>query len=180
MQIVRSVSQWSAGTSQTEDSIHKAYCSLIETAEHFVYIEVKCNWMLFFFLFKWLKFRFYFRKWKEKKFTKNRHKTKKKISYEHFFCYIYFINYNLKQTDHFIICICLQNQFFISGLSQDEIIQNRVLEALYRRILRAHKQQKCFRVIVVIPLLPGFQVLYLEIISYCQNPYFKSVRHNHQ
>ncbi|XP_062081905.1 phospholipase D zeta 1-like [Humulus lupulus] len=87
-QVIRSVSQWSAGTSQTEESIHKAYCSLIERAEHFVYIE---------------------------------------------------------------------NQFFISGLSEDEIIQNRVLEALYRRILRAHKEQKCFRVIVVIPLLPGFQ-----------------------
>ncbi|KAL5565959.1 hypothetical protein UlMin_029123 [Ulmus minor] len=87
-QIVRSVSQWSAGTSQTEDSIHKAYCSLIERAENFVYIE---------------------------------------------------------------------NQFFISGLTGDEIIQNRVLEALYRRIYRAHKEQKCFRVIVVIPLLPGFQ-----------------------
>ncbi|KAK6911613.1 Phospholipase D/Transphosphatidylase [Dillenia turbinata] len=87
-QIVRSVSQWSAGTSQTEESIHHAYCSLIEKAEHFVYIE---------------------------------------------------------------------NQFFISGLSGDEIIQNRVLEALYRRILLAHKEQKYFRVIVVIPLVPGFQ-----------------------
>nr|XP_015875057.2 phospholipase D zeta 1-like [Ziziphus jujuba var. spinosa] len=87
-QVVRSVSQWSAGTSQTEESIHKAYCSLIEKAEHFVYIE---------------------------------------------------------------------NQFFISGLSGDEIIQNRVLEALYRRILQAHKEQKLFRVIIVIPLLPGFQ-----------------------
>ncbi|XP_060966950.1 phospholipase D zeta 1 [Cannabis sativa] len=87
-QVIRSVSQWSAGTSQTEESIHKAYCSLIERAEHFVYIE---------------------------------------------------------------------NQFFISGLSEDDIIQNRVLEAIYRRILRARKEQKCFRVIVVIPLLPGFQ-----------------------
>ncbi|KAI8024040.1 Phospholipase D zeta 1 [Camellia lanceoleosa] len=87
-QVIRSVSQWSAGTSQSEDSIHTAYCSLIENAEHFVYIE---------------------------------------------------------------------NQFFISGLSGDEIIQNRILEALYRRILRAHKEQKCFRVVVVIPLLPGFQ-----------------------
>ncbi|KAM6578704.1 hypothetical protein CsatB_030541 [Cannabis sativa] len=38
-QVIRSVSQWSAGTSQTEESIHKAYCSLIERAEHFVYIE---------------------------------------------------------------------------------------------------------------------------------------------
>lgn len=41
-QIIRSVSQWSAGTNQPEDSIHQAYCSLIENAEHFIYIEV-CN-----------------------------------------------------------------------------------------------------------------------------------------
>ena len=41
-QVIRSVSQWSAGTSQTEESIHNAYCSLIEKAEHFIYIEVCC------------------------------------------------------------------------------------------------------------------------------------------
>ncbi|KAF8394606.1 hypothetical protein HHK36_020820 [Tetracentron sinense] len=87
-QVIRSVGQWSAGTSQTEESIHSAYCSLIEKAEHFIYIE---------------------------------------------------------------------NQFFISGLSGDEIVHNRVLEALYRRIMRANKEHKCFRVIIVIPLLPGFQ-----------------------
>ncbi|KAL0348632.1 UNVERIFIED_CONTAM: Phospholipase D zeta 1 [Sesamum angustifolium] len=87
-QVIRSVSQWSAGTSQIEESIHNAYCSLIERAEHYVYIE---------------------------------------------------------------------NQFFISGLSGDELIHNRVLEALYRRIMRAHNEKKCFRVIIVIPLLPGFQ-----------------------
>lgn len=40
-QIIRSVSQWSAGTSQIEESIHKAYCSLIDRAEHIVYIEVE-------------------------------------------------------------------------------------------------------------------------------------------
>ncbi|XP_042519639.1 phospholipase D zeta 1-like isoform X2 [Macadamia integrifolia] len=87
-QVIRSVGQWSAGTSQTESSIHNAYCSLIEKAEYFIYIE---------------------------------------------------------------------NQFFISGLAEDEIIRNRVLEAVYRRIMRAYKEQKCFRVIIVIPLLPGFQ-----------------------
>ncbi|KAI5572375.1 hypothetical protein BDE02_10G007900 [Populus trichocarpa] len=87
-QVIRSVSQWSAGTSQIEESIHCAYCSLIEKAENFVYIE---------------------------------------------------------------------NQFFISGLSGDDIIQNRVLEALYQRIMRAFNEKKCFRVIIVIPLLPGFQ-----------------------
>ncbi|KAK4378885.1 hypothetical protein RND71_000747 [Anisodus tanguticus] len=89
--VIRSVSQWSAGTTQTEDSIHKAYCSLIEEAEHFVFSE----------------------------------------------------NF--------------QNQFFISGLAGDEIIRNRVADALYRRIRRAHKENRCFRVIIVIPLLPGFQ-----------------------
>ncbi|XP_048236121.1 phospholipase D zeta 1 [Ricinus communis] len=87
-QIIRSVSQWSAGASQTEESIHNAYCSLIEKAQHFIYIE---------------------------------------------------------------------NQFFISGLFGDEIIQNRVLNVLYKRILQAHKEQQCFRVIIVLPLLPGFQ-----------------------
>lgn len=40
LQVVRSVSQWSTGASQPEESIHKAYCSLIEKAEHFIYIEV--------------------------------------------------------------------------------------------------------------------------------------------
>ncbi|GAV58550.1 PLDc domain-containing protein/PLDc_2 domain-containing protein, partial [Cephalotus follicularis] len=87
-QVIRSASQWSAGTNQAEESIHNAYCSLIEKAEHFIYIE---------------------------------------------------------------------NQFFISGLSGDETVQNRILEALYKRILKAHKEEKCFRVIVVIPLMPGFQ-----------------------
>ncbi|CAN1281297.1 Phospholipase D zeta 1 [Linum perenne] len=87
-QILRSVSQWSAGTSQTEESIHNAYFSLIEKAEHFIYIE---------------------------------------------------------------------NQFFISGLSGDDVIKNRVLESLYRRIMRAYIEKKCFRVIIIIPLIPGFQ-----------------------
>ncbi|WOK96099.1 phospholipase D zeta 1-like isoform X1 [Canna indica] len=87
-QVIRSVGQWSAGTSQTEDSIHKAYVSLIEKAKHFIYIE---------------------------------------------------------------------NQFFISGLSGDDTIRNRVLHALYQRIMLAEKEKKQFRVIIVLPLLPGFQ-----------------------
>ncbi|GAQ88090.1 Phospholipase D zeta [Klebsormidium nitens] len=88
-QIVRSVGQWSAGTTQAEErSIHEAYCTLITNAQHFVYIE---------------------------------------------------------------------NQFFVSGLDEDDTIQNRVLQALFARILRAHRERATFRVIVVMPLLPGFQ-----------------------
>lgn len=67
---------------------------------------------------------------------------------------------------------CFQNQFFISGLKGDDTIQNRVLEALYSRILKAHKEQKCFRVIVVLPLLPGFQVV-LSFISKQLNKKFR-------
>lgn len=69
---------------------------------------------------------------------------------------------------HLINCIdtfllfFFQNQFFISGLAGDDSIRNRVLEALYRRIMRAYREKKTFRVIIVIPLLPGFQVLVLE------------------
>eukprot|EP00250_Pteridium_aquilinum_P013724 c21534_g1_i1 orf=388-3765(+) len=88
-QVLRSVGVWSAGTSQPEEtSIHLAYCSLIDKAEHFVYIE---------------------------------------------------------------------NQFFISGFDDDDAICNRVLQALYDRVMQAHKEGSCFRVIIVIPLLPGFQ-----------------------
>lgn len=51
VQIIRSVSQWSTGTSQTEGSIHSAYCSLIESAEHFIYIEVGELYLMKYFLF---------------------------------------------------------------------------------------------------------------------------------
>lgn len=51
-QVIRSASQWSAGTSQPEESIHSAYCSLIENAKHFIYIEVtKLRLITFGFLF---------------------------------------------------------------------------------------------------------------------------------
>ncbi|CAI9283207.1 unnamed protein product [Lactuca saligna] len=39
--VLRNVSQWSARTIQVEESVHKAYISLIEKAKHFIYIEVK-------------------------------------------------------------------------------------------------------------------------------------------
>lgn len=45
------------------------------------------------------------------------------------------------------------------------MIRNRVLEALHRRIMRAYNDKKSFRVVVVIPLLPGFQVLIFYPVS---------------
>lgn len=39
LQVLRSVSQWSAGTQQPENSIHEAYIDCIQKAKHFIYIE---------------------------------------------------------------------------------------------------------------------------------------------
>ncbi|KAJ0719572.1 putative phospholipase D [Helianthus annuus] len=76
--------------------------------------------------------------------------------------------YIFKAELSMFVVVSFQNQFFISGLSDDDVIQNHVLEALYRRILRAHKEETCFRVIVVIPLLPGFQILYVNTLIVCK------------
>ncbi|KAI5065331.1 hypothetical protein GOP47_0020026 [Adiantum capillus-veneris] len=60
----------------------------------------------------------------------------------------------ISKAEHFVY---IENQFFISGFDDDDVICNRVLQALYDRIMQAHNDRRCFRVIVVIPLLPGFQ-----------------------
>ena len=39
VQVLRSLGEWSGGIRVAEDSIHNAYCSLIESAEHYIYIE---------------------------------------------------------------------------------------------------------------------------------------------
>uniref|UniRef100_A0AC35ESW8 Phospholipase n=1 Tax=Panagrolaimus sp. PS1159 TaxID=55785 RepID=A0AC35ESW8_9BILA len=39
VQLLRSVSRWSALTDKTEDSIHQAYISFIKNAKHYIYIE---------------------------------------------------------------------------------------------------------------------------------------------
>lgn len=42
MQVLRSVSTWSAGIKQVEKSIHSAYEDVIKNAKHYIYIEVSC------------------------------------------------------------------------------------------------------------------------------------------
>lgn len=39
LQVIRSAGNWSLGLKETEDSIHQAYLKLIETSEHYIYIE---------------------------------------------------------------------------------------------------------------------------------------------
>lgn len=48
------------------------------------------------------------------------------------------------------------NQFFIS-CSDGRTVLNKVGDEIVDRILKAHKQGQCFRVYVLLPLLPGFE-----------------------
>jgi len=52
--------------------------------------------------------------------------------------------------------VYIENQFFVSGLDGDEIVGNRVAEALHRRVLRAREKGREFHVMMVLPLLPAF------------------------
>nr|XP_056719556.1 phospholipase D2 [Euleptes europaea] len=85
VQVLRSVDRWSAGLN--ESSIYRAYLSVIEESQHYLYIE---------------------------------------------------------------------NQFFISCADR-RCVYNTVGDAVASRVLRAHREQRPFRVYVLLPLLPGFE-----------------------
>lgn len=61
---------------------------------------------------------------------------------------------NITSAEHYVY---IENQFFITLEQGNAIVKNQVGEALFNRILRAHKQRKVFRVFIVMPLLPGFE-----------------------
>ncbi|ELR16578.1 phospholipase D, putative [Acanthamoeba castellanii str. Neff] len=56
----------------------------------------------------------------------------------------------INNAQHFIY---IENQYFISGLSNSGPV-NKVAEALANRIIRAVKEQQPFKVVVVLPVLP--------------------------
>ncbi|XP_039345964.1 phospholipase D1 [Mauremys reevesii] len=59
----------------------------------------------------------------------------------------------IKNSKHYIY---IENQFFIS-CADDKVVSNKIGDAIARRILKAHRDNKRYRVYVVIPLLPGFE-----------------------
>jgi phospholipase D1/2 len=59
----------------------------------------------------------------------------------------------ISEAQHFIY---IENQFFISGTA-GEPVKNQIAQALVDRILVAAAEQTQFRVVVVMPLLPGFE-----------------------
>lgn len=64
----------------------------------------------------------------------------------------------ISNAEHYIY---IENQFFISQtkthLENEDIVKNRIAEALYRRIIRAYRNKQTFRVFILIPLLPAFE-----------------------
>lgn len=66
----------------------------------------------------------------------------------------------ISNAEHYVY---IENQFFVSqpktvhSNSSADVVKNRIAEALYRRIIRAHQKQETFRVFIIIPLLPAFE-----------------------
>ncbi|KAF2279398.1 phospholipase-like protein PldA [Westerdykella ornata] len=60
----------------------------------------------------------------------------------------------IRKAQHFVY---IENQFFISATGEhQDPIHNRIAEAIVDAIVRAAKEQRKFRVIVLIPAIPGF------------------------
>jgi phospholipase D1/2 len=58
----------------------------------------------------------------------------------------------IHQSKYFIY---IENQFFISSTA-GEPVNNEIARALLLRILKAHKRKEPFRIVIFLPLLPGF------------------------
>uniref|UniRef100_A0A6Q2YW32 Phospholipase n=1 Tax=Esox lucius TaxID=8010 RepID=A0A6Q2YW32_ESOLU len=61
--------------------------------------------------------------------------------------------HTIENSEHYIY---IENQFFIS-CADEKNVHNGIGDAIVKRILRAHREQKKYRVFVVVPLLPGFE-----------------------
>ncbi|XP_062341987.1 phospholipase D2 [Osmerus eperlanus] len=61
--------------------------------------------------------------------------------------------HTIQTSQHYIY---IENQFFIS-CADGKNVHNGIGDAIVERILRAHREQKKYRVFVVVPLLPGFE-----------------------
>ncbi|XP_061176549.1 phospholipase D1-like [Saccostrea echinata] len=60
----------------------------------------------------------------------------------------------IESAKHYIY---IENQFFITRVGDKSVIKNKIGDALFNRIIRAHRNGENFRVYVVMPLLPAFE-----------------------
>lgn len=67
-------------------------------------------------------------------------------------------NAYLKAIDNSKNFVYIENQFFISSTFYEGTeIENKIGDALVRRIVRAHRNKEQWKCVVVIPLMPGFE-----------------------
>ena len=57
------------------------------------------------------------------------------------------------QAEHFIY---IENQFFVSSTAGEQV-NNLIAQAIVDRIIKAFRESRKFLVIIVLPLLPGFE-----------------------
>ncbi|CAG9791774.1 unnamed protein product [Diatraea saccharalis] len=60
----------------------------------------------------------------------------------------------ITRAQHYVY---IENQFYITLSRTNPYVRNQIGEALFNRIMRAHRSGDKFRVLVVMPLLPGFE-----------------------
>ncbi|WFD41697.1 phospholipase D [Malassezia psittaci] len=64
----------------------------------------------------------------------------------------------IQLSDHFVY---IENQFFVTSTAMDGVkVENQIGLALVDRIVRAHRENRPWRAIIVIPLTPGFPSAY--------------------
>ncbi|KAI9295765.1 phospholipase D/nuclease [Neoconidiobolus thromboides FSU 785] len=63
---------------------------------------------------------------------------------------------NIAAAKHFIY---IENQFFVSAAKGESnySVKNQIAKALVKRIIKAHKENSPFKVIIIMPLMPAFQ-----------------------
>ncbi|KAI6132273.1 phospholipase D [Pisolithus croceorrhizus] len=87
----------------------------------------------------------------------------------------------ISTSEHFIY---IEGQFFITSTVVNDVkIENRIGDALVRRIIRAHQEHTPWRCCIIVPLFPGFpfpidngDANAVRIIVQCQN---RSLFHGH-
>lgn len=59
----------------------------------------------------------------------------------------------IKNSEKFIY---IENQFFISATHKNGVVKNRIMETLCDRIIQAITRNEEFKLIIMMPLIPGF------------------------
>lgn len=61
---------------------------------------------------------------------------------------------SIQSAEHFIY---IENQFFMSSTADEKILKNQIVQTLVYKIIEMHKKKKPFKVVIVLPLCPGFE-----------------------